>query len=78
MMDRAFGGNRLTSKGEIATRAMFVAAEKSFRKSRKPGTEKRRNEMMLVQEYGILPHSRTYYCLLFSLYHMFIVFVISY
>ena len=31
-----------------------------------------------VQEYGILPHSRTYYCLLFSLYHMFIVFVISY
>ena len=47
MMDRAFGGNRLTSKGEIATRAMFVAAEKSFRKSRKPGTEKRRNEMML-------------------------------
>ena len=32
----------------------------------------------LVQEYGILPHSRTYYCLLFSLYHMFIVFVISY
>ena len=33
---------------------------------------------LLVQEYGILPHSRTYYCLLFSLYHMFIVFVISY
>ena len=32
----------------------------------------------LMQEYGILPHSRTYYCLLFSLYHMFIVFVISY
>ena len=32
----------------------------------------------LLQEYGILPHSRTYYCLLFSLYHMFIVFVISY
>ena len=32
----------------------------------------------VVQEYGILPHSRTYYCLLFSLYHMFIVFVISY
>ena len=32
----------------------------------------------LVQEYGILPHSRTYYCLLFSLYHMFIIFVISY
>ena len=32
----------------------------------------------IVQEYGILPHSRTYYCLLFSLYHMFIVFVISY
>ena len=31
-----------------------------------------------VQEYGILPHSRTYYCLLFSLYHMFIIFVISY
>ena len=31
-----------------------------------------------LQEYGILPHSRTYYCLLFSLYHMFIVFVISY
>ena len=35
-------------------------------------------EGRLVQEYGILPHSRTYYCLLFSLYHMFIVFVISY
>ena len=33
---------------------------------------------ILVQEYGILPHSRTYYCLLFSLYHMFIIFVISY
>ena len=33
---------------------------------------------IMVQEYGILPHSRTYYCLLFSLYHMFIVFVISY
>ena len=33
---------------------------------------------LLLQEYGILPHSRTYYCLLFSLYHMFIVFVISY
>ena len=32
----------------------------------------------ILQEYGILPHSRTYYCLLFSLYHMFIVFVISY
>ena len=31
-----------------------------------------------LQEYGILPHSRTYYCLLFSLYHMFIVIVISY
>ena len=31
-----------------------------------------------MQEYGILPHSRTYYCLLFSLYHMFIIFVISY
>ena len=31
-----------------------------------------------VQEYGILPHSHTYYCLLFSLYHMFIIFVISY
>ena len=31
-----------------------------------------------LQEYGILPHSRTYYCLLFSLYHMFIIFVISY
>ena len=32
----------------------------------------------MLQEYGILPHSRTYYCLLFSLYHMFIIFVISY
>ena len=32
----------------------------------------------VVQEYGILPHSRTYHCLLFSLYHMFIIFVISY
>ena len=31
-----------------------------------------------LQEYGILPHSCTYYCLLFSLYHMFIIFVISY
>ena len=31
-----------------------------------------------LQEYGILPHSRTYYCLLFSLYHMFIIFFISY
>ena len=31
-----------------------------------------------MQEYGILPHFRTYYCLLFSLYHMFIIFVISY
>ena len=31
-----------------------------------------------MQEYGILLHSRTYYCLLFSLYHMFIIFVISY
>ena len=31
-----------------------------------------------MQEYGILPHSRTYYYLLFSLYHMFIIFVISY
>ena len=31
-----------------------------------------------MQEYGILPHSRPYYCLLFSLYHMFIIFVISY
>ena len=31
-----------------------------------------------VQEYSILRHSRTYYCLLFSLYHMFIIFVISY
>lgn len=47
MMDKDFGRNRLTSKGEIATRAMFVAAETSFRKSRKPGTEKRRNKMML-------------------------------
>ena len=47
MMDKAFGGNRLTSKGKIVTRAMFVAAETSFRKSRKPGTEKRRNVMML-------------------------------
>ena len=35
-------------------------------------------EAKRVQEYGILPHSRTYYCLLFSLYHMFIIFVISY
>ena len=32
----------------------------------------------ILQEYSILPHSRTYYCLLFSLYHMFIIFVISY
>ena len=31
-----------------------------------------------MQEYGILLHSRTYYSLLFSLYHMFIIFVISY
>ena len=31
-----------------------------------------------LQEYVILLHSRTYYCLLFSLYHMFIIFVISY
>ena len=31
-----------------------------------------------LQEYGIRPHSRTYYCLLFSFYHMFIIFVISY
>ena len=35
-------------------------------------------KIYVLQEYGILPHSRTYYCLLFSLYHMFIVFVISY
>ena len=47
MMDRAFGGERLTSKGEIATRAMFAAAEASFQKSRKPGTMKRRKAMML-------------------------------
>ena len=25
-----------------------------------------------MQEYGIPPHSRPYYCILFSLYHMFI------
>ena len=31
-----------------------------------------------MQEDGILPHSCTYYCLLFSLYHMFIIIVISY
>ena len=31
-----------------------------------------------LQEYSILPHSPTDYCLLFSLYHMFIIFVISY
>ena len=42
------------------------------------GTQSHPDYVMLVQEYGILPHSRTYYCLLFSLYHMFIVFVISY
>ena len=36
------------------------------------------NKCERLQEYGILPHSRTYYCLLFSLYHMFIIFVISY
>ena len=36
------------------------------------------DSVSILQEYGILPHSRTYYCLLFSLYHMFIVFVISY
>ena len=47
LMDKDFGRNRLTSKGEIATRAMFVAAETSFRKSRKPGTVKRRNKIML-------------------------------
>ena len=35
-------------------------------------------EKLQLPEYGILPHSRTYYCLLFSLYHMFIIFVISY
>ena len=40
--------------------------------------EKKYDAGKRVQEYGILPHSRTYYCLLFSLYHMFIVFVISY
>ena len=32
----------------------------------------------ILQEYSILPHSRTYYCLLFFLYHMFIIFAISY
>ena len=37
-----------------------------------------KHSLDIVQEYGILPHSRTYYCLLFSLYHMFIIFVISY
>ena len=31
-----------------------------------------------MQECGILPHSRTYYCLIFSLYRLFIIFVISY
>ena len=31
-----------------------------------------------LQECGILLHSRTYYCSLFSLCHMFIIFVISY
>ena len=31
-----------------------------------------------VQECSILPHSRTYYYLLFSLYFIFIIFVISY
>ena len=31
-----------------------------------------------MQEYGILLHSRTYYCLLFSLYHMLIIFGTSY
>ena len=33
---------------------------------------------VVLQEYGILPHSRTHYCLLFSLYHMLIIFDISY
>ena len=46
-MDEGFGGNRLTSKGEIVTRAMIQAMEKSFQKSRKPGTKKRRKTMML-------------------------------
>ena len=45
-MDEGFGGNRLTSKGEIVTRAMIQAMEKSFQKSRKPGTKKRRKTMM--------------------------------
>ena len=31
-----------------------------------------------LQGYGILLHSHTDYCLLFSSYHMFIIFVISY
>ena len=31
-----------------------------------------------MQECSILPHSHTYYCLLLSLCHMFIIFVISY
>ena len=48
------------------------------RKGRKRRKKKKKEERGEVQEYGILPHSRTYYCLLFSLYHMFIVFVISY
>ena len=42
------------------------------------GTQLTSSFLRSLQEYGILPHSRTYYCLLFSLYHMFIVFVISY
>lgn len=46
-MDQGFGGNRLTSKGEIATRAMMQATERSFLKSRKPGTINRRRAMML-------------------------------
>ena len=35
-------------------------------------------EWKKLQEYGIVTHSRTYYCLLFSLCQMFIIFVISY
>ena len=46
MMDEEFGENRLTSKGEMATRAMLQATERSFQKSRKPGTLKRRKIMM--------------------------------
>lgn len=46
MMDAEFGENRLTSKGEMATSVMLQATERSFQKSRKPGTIKRRRKMM--------------------------------